>query len=140
MVSLLLLAGCGKSPEDKVADTINTWMDALVDRDGDKACGQMTAAGSEEFGTIVGNFVGDQPGPRSCEETVELLGEAAREAFGEPKVSDVRIDGDRATAKATGAPPRIDLRREGDDWRIEHSVVYGWRAIGIPDYSKLPRK
>jgi len=91
---------------------------------------------------VLGNFVGDTPGPRDCEEVVELFGEATsdevEQQFQDARVENIEIAGDRATAKPAPGPNTVELEREEGEWRIDRSVSRGWRDLGIPDYSRAP--
>ena len=111
--SLLLIAltavaalGCGgddeSSAEDAVRDTVTRFFASAAQGDGREACRLTDAAFRETVG---------EDCPQGLTEI--YAGEV-------PEVRDVRIDGDRAIAGLSSAPPddRIELVRQEGGWRV----------------------
>src|SRR5688572_14895669 len=120
VASAVLLAGCGQSDEEMVEQTVRASMTALAAGDGPAACAHMTPAGQEEFGTILGYFVGDRPRERTCTEAVDEFGKSNDGKLSEAAVHVVH--GGTATARPDGGPELIRLARENDDWKITAKI------------------
>ena len=110
-----LVAGCGggddeKSEEDKVGDVAKQYVDAASNNEVDK-CEDTLASGVD---------------PKLCGDLEPL---AARN---DPEVKrEAKITGSTARVTVTGAGPvllDIDLRKEGDDWK-----VVKWRGYAPGD-------
>ena len=127
-----LAAGCGDGGEpDTPERTVETFIDALGDGDGDRACAELTEDGKREFTAVMPVFVDPSKQNVPCEQAVELVAGRVRDRDVEITAASVR--GDRATVVTEGGPQRIDLRRD-DDWRIDAQFKRGWPAFGIPAY------
>lgn len=119
-----LLAGCGSSgpsDQDKIEMTIKTYYSAFSNGDGKTACEQLAKATREDFIKASGG--------KPCPQALDL---AARQPkvnrfvskLGNPKVSAVKISGDKATARvsAIGATTTVPLTKEGDAWKIQGAL------------------
>ena len=126
------LSCCGGADEaDTPERTIEAFMDALGDRDGKRACAELTDRGEYQFRAIMPLFLDPEKQFAACEDVVELISPGS-DAFSAVKVSGVRENGERATATTEGGPGRVELRREDGDWKIEEQFAGGWRMLGIP--------
>lgn len=107
-------AGCGRSDEQKVRDTLATFQRATAAKDYDELCSKVLAKQLVDRLSAVG---------LPCE--VALQRGLASVSSPRLTVQRVRVRGDVALAQvrtsATGQPPSIDtirLVRQGDDWRV----------------------
>jgi hypothetical protein len=120
LATLALLApGCGGGPDP--GDTVRDYLVAIVDRDGAKACGQLTAQLRQD----IERSPAARRAGRSCADVMDLA------AGLNPKLTtkdvedlDVEVEehGNRATAKLFNPLSRrhetINLVQVGGDWRI----------------------
>lgn len=128
----LLGSACGESDEDKVQKVVQTYLDALVDGDGELACGQLSA---REQATVIRGVRRQQDGRGeiSCAQAIEAFQPFFREA--QLEAVDVEVEMDRATAagRLTGesAPgqsresrtlKRYVLRQFDGEWRIDQQI------------------
>ncbi|MGI8632599.1 MAG: Rv0361 family membrane protein [Solirubrobacterales bacterium] len=114
-VCVLIVAGCGEGDEDKIRSAVEDFVAASNDRDFKKVC--------ELFGADTRKQL-EQQGGKDCQ---KLLEDAAVDDAPkiEATIQTVTVDGDRATVDArlkTGdqpeQPQRLDLRKEGEDWKL----------------------
>jgi len=88
-----LAVGCSTSEEDRVKDTMHTWMADFAHGRGPQACARLTDAGRTDF-------MQDRPIGEDCEAAVRRLGGALtaeyRETFLSIKVRHVDVRGKRA--------------------------------------------
>ncbi len=113
------LAGCGSSEEEKVAQALHTAVEGLVEQDGNKACAVVSSQARREAERL-GRGQG-------CVQAIPQLGRVPSfkrllSNFRDSKVTDVRIDGDRATARVVSdsgesAKP-TKLHKEDGEWRL----------------------
>ena len=112
IVAAALLSGCGES--GAVEKRVDALYDALAAKDARSVCGMLTT----EQRRILAR------GGRDCE---DVMGQGLRFLDGalprlrDAKVTDVEIDGDRATAtveRPDGRENRIGLRKEGGRWLV----------------------
>jgi hypothetical protein len=120
--------GCGSSDEDKVAESVQAYLGALADGDGEEACSHLSGNGQRE---LVG-FVSQQLpeiGTISCPEVVEQLsgtiGPDEKPRLEDAEVTNVEINGDAATATIEGATVSPMLVKSGDDWLIDSGFTGG---------------
>ena len=113
----LAIAGCGKSDEDKVKDTVSSYISALADGDGDKACGLVSNA--------AGDQIKKQSKAKDCASAIESFtksddGAAVKKAFKEAKVEKVEVKGEKATAtiRVEQQTAPLPLEKSGDDWKL----------------------
>lgn len=104
--------GGGDSDEDQIKSAVEQFATGVLDKDSGKACGVLTAKAVEEFS---GDAGGD------CEKLLDLVSEAIteedRKEFENPKVTEIKVDGDSATAKVDGDETRFT--KDGGDWKID---------------------
>ena len=119
-VLLLAVAGCGDSEEDRVKETLDTYFEAFVDSEGDKACELL----SDEARRDVVRQVGSQVGTKSCGDAMDrvraTLDAESVDALEAAEVQRVQIDGDRATVtlETDGRSTDAQMERVGGDWRV----------------------
>ena len=123
-----LAVGCGAmSDAEQVKATVTTYLVALANGDGQRACDQLTG---EQVRALASAAVEQVPelGATSCVEVVESL---AKQMGGDEKatlrdadVFDVSITGDTATAFVRLGKP-IELRRVAGAWLISGGVASG---------------
>jgi hypothetical protein len=105
------------APDDPSA-LVERYYAALTRGDGAAACGLMTNAGQEGMKQLP---AGERPD--TCERAVAAL---ARESvhIRHPRLEDLRISGDTATANVVSTRPRqrtgVLLRREDGGWKIAY--------------------
>ena len=129
-VTFVLVSGCGGSEEDTPERSIRSFLGALRDRDGESACGELTADGRKELERFLPLFA---PGvsARTC---VEIVKSARVQVAPDTKVHDVRVQGAKATAIVDGGPNMVRLVRNDGNWQIAEQFRGGWRSFGIPRY------
>ena len=107
------LTGCG-SDEQRVEKTLTTYLTAVVEADGPTACAQLAPAARDDL-------VSSVAGARDCEDAVRRyrsgLTAQQREELRTARVTEVSIEGDRATARVAGAESGSLEQVEGE-WRI----------------------
>ncbi len=111
------LGGCGKSDEDKVKETVNSYIDALSAGDGDKACGLVSESAAKQIKT--------QSKAKDCATAIESFtksseGAAVRSAFKAAKVEKIKVDGKKATAtiRVASQTAPLPLEKDGDNWKL----------------------
>jgi hypothetical protein len=130
----LSLLGCRGSEGDTPERTVEGFLSALEDGDGERTCGELTAAGRGELERFLPLFVpGTKPG--TCSEVVERAAKGiARGTLRRAKVRTARVKGATATLTTEGGPNVVRLIRSDGEWRIVEQFHGGWRAFGIPRY------
>jgi hypothetical protein len=115
-----LAVGCGGSDDDP-EDVVRTYLEAVADGDGEKACDQLTGEAKRQ----AVDFLSSQApefGATSCEDGLdqlsENLGEDEKDILREPGEATVEIDGDSATVTFEEATTPAELTKSGDDWLI----------------------
>ena len=141
----LTLSACGSegTPEEEVTKSVRNWTAALSEGNGTAACARMTPTAQAEFATYAGTYVKTGP-PADCVGNVKRF---TRKLTGIPRrqihdadVDAVSISGDTARVEmADGGPNELVLRRDGDDWHIDHAFRKGWRFVGAPRFGLTAR-
>lgn len=112
-----LAAGCGGgSDQDDIQRLVDDFSSGLLDSDGDQVCKLLTADARKEF-----------PRAESQDECVKLVDGIAKpdaeasKRFEDPKVSDLEVDGDTATAtvKTSGGEGVTQFRKADGHWLID---------------------
>ncbi len=113
----IAVAGCGKSDEDKVRETVDEYIGALAKGDGAKACGLVSKEANEQIKT--------QSKAKDCATAIEKFtgskqGAAVKKAFEEAKVQKVEVKEKKATAtiEVEGETAPLPLEKVGDDWKL----------------------
>jgi hypothetical protein len=117
VIALLGVAACGGGDGDEgdAEDTVKNFATALADKDGKKACDQLSQDAKNQF---------EQAG-QNCEDLLQLaFASISEEERNELKdiEPDVSVDGDNATAKVPNigeeGDSEIKLKKEDGDWKI----------------------
>jgi hypothetical protein len=125
LCATVALAGCGGDDdqgrdEAKVKRTVDGLYDAFAAKDARKVCASLTAARQREIERQA--RVGGQ-GRGSCARTLSFalafLGNQLK-GLKSARVTDVRVDGDKATATVEyrGKKGDLGLAKKGDDWLV----------------------
>jgi hypothetical protein len=120
------VAGCGGGTDETgpVRSAVRAYLDAFVKGDDAKTCSLMTASTRREF------VKGARPLARTddCAKATAAVraaaGPKAVAAMRDARISDVRVDGQSATAKLTASSGQsiATLRREGGEWRVSSTL------------------
>jgi hypothetical protein len=116
----LLAGGCGDDAQPD--DTVRGYFGAIVDGDGESACGQLTVRLRRE----IDRAPAARRAGRSCVEVLELaagLNPDLSQDDIEGLAVEVEEEGDRATARLqnplVGRPERMDLLKVEGEWKID---------------------
>src|SRR3954470_12908294 len=100
LAAAVLLAGCGKSDEEKISDVLTSYNAALVDGDGKKACGLFDDQGRQKLVNSLKSLAPTSPA-NDCEQLVRDVGATITPDNGRRikaiKITNVKIDGDKAS-------------------------------------------
>ena len=119
--SALTVAACGESEEDKAKSSVEDYLKAVENGDGDKACGLVTAQTKKRI----------ERSGRKCGETISSLnqgpGKTLLTALKGAEVENVKVKGDTATAqiKLKGLTQTVDLQEEDGKWKLKSSAIAG---------------
>jgi hypothetical protein len=117
------VAACGSGSsaddEDQVKDRVQTLYTGFAEKKPDQICDSLT---DKQKDTIT-KRPGASGKKQSCEEVMKLvLGLAGNQLkdVGKSKVSDVKVDGEKATATVSfrGRKGKVGLAKEDGDWLI----------------------
>ena len=116
----LALAGCGSSPESEVRSTVQDFLNAFAGGDGAKACSLLTDNARQRFAAHLQPLTGTNDCVKAMVAIKAAAGPAVMGALKRSRISDVRVRGDRATAKVTsGSGSRIAfLLKQRGNWRL----------------------
>jgi hypothetical protein len=113
-------AGAGVSADEAaVALTLRTFVNAVKRGDGNQACAQLSPEGRERAEREIQEAAPETRGT-PCEGSIVLYQGTYR---GKPKITDVQVTGDQATAHGPPKGRRGDLGKYGNVWLIDN---YGW--------------
>lgn len=113
--------GGGESDEDAVRETLRTYLGAVAEGDGDKACDLLTGEAKRQ---ALDAFATDLPelAPTSCGDGLtklaESLGEDEKQLLRDPGEIEVDVTGETATATLEAATQEAELTKSGDTWLI----------------------
>jgi hypothetical protein len=121
-MALCLLAGCGGGDDDEkqVESAVNELYAGFAERDAAKVCGSLT---TKQRAEVARGGARGQANGRSCEQVMGFalgfVGNALKDAK-QAKVTDVRLDGDkaRATVEYKGRAGNLGVAKEGDQWKV----------------------
>jgi hypothetical protein len=137
VLAATLLAGCGASAEGEVEDAVHTYFEAVAKGRGTDACNVLTRQGTQQLFDSL-DQAGDVSG-LGCPEAIERASSRFPPDFKRTveklEVSDVEVDGDRATATfggSEGSPTEVRLRRVEDRWMIDGPAATPAPAGGNP--------
>ena len=125
-IGVLACGGGGSSDEDQVKDTIKSYLSAIADGDGAKACDQLSTNGRTEIAQL-----GAQVGASTidCEQIVQqlssVIGSENTDSLKNAQVSSVQINGNQATATVSGANVTPTLINSDDHWLIDSGLLQG---------------
>jgi hypothetical protein len=126
VIVALIITGCGDSgDEQKVADTVQTYLSALAEGDGAEACNQLTG---EEAGRVFEEEATMLPelGASSCADALSKLGETlggeGKQTLERAETTNVKVDGDSATAELVGGTKTVHLRKVDGRWFISGAL------------------
>jgi hypothetical protein len=137
ILAATLLAGCGASAEGDVEDTVHTYFEAVAKGRGAQACNVLTRQGTQQLFDSL-DQAGDVSGlgcPEAIERASSQFPPEFKRTVGKLEVSDVDVDGDRATATfggGEGSPAKVSLRRVEDRWLIDGPAAAPTRSAGKP--------
>jgi hypothetical protein len=120
VVLVLALAGCGGGDEDDVKSTLRSYLDAFAKGDGSKSCDLMTTKTRAQFVDRVKVITDTSDCGKSIEAIRKQAGTTVMKALEETEISEVEVDGDRASAKLTNGAntSRAQLEKEDGEWRV----------------------
>jgi len=117
LLACLALAACGGSgEEDQVREVVEGLYAGFADTDADRICDSLTQKQREAVTKGTGKA-------RSCEQVLSialsLVGEALKEAK-DAKVTDIEVNGDKASAKVEfrGKSSGLGLAKEDGEWKV----------------------
>jgi hypothetical protein len=121
-------SGCGEaSDSEQVKATVMTYLHAVADGDGQRACDQLTGEQVRALATMAVERV-PELGATSCVEIVRSLaqqiGSDEKATMRSADVFDVSITGDTATAFVRRGQP-IELRHVAGAWLISGGIASG---------------
>lgn len=138
------LAGCGGEDEpegDSPERTVRTYLVALAEGDGERACAELTRAGQAELSGFVATQLG-LTRLKDCvgmtEQLSDVLPETTSEELIDSDIGEIQVDGAKATASPPGGPARMHLVRRRDDWLIDKHLEAGWLEIGLREAPRVP--
>jgi hypothetical protein len=120
-VSAVTVTACGQSEEDKAKSSVQDYLSAVRDGDGNKACGLVTAATKKRI----------ERSGRPCPDTISSLNQGAGKtlltALKDAKVQNVKVNGDTGTAqiKLRGLTQTVSLHKEDGKWKLQSSAIAG---------------
>ena len=122
LVSVFFISACGSSSDkDEIAQTVQMYLAALANGDGAKACDQLTG---QQARAVFEGMVLQLPELRatSCADALSKLsgslGADEKAALGGAETTNVRVDGDSATAELVGGTKTVDLVNADGRWLI----------------------
>jgi hypothetical protein len=136
------MAGCGssapKTDAEAVTQTLKDAASAVANRDGDKACGYLTADAQRQAALQVGNGVlGSVSCPTLVKQATAFLTPLDKQQIQDLQVQNVQVNGTTASAtlatpstaaQGTGISVQMNLAKVGNDWKIT-----GFQnAVGLP--------
>lgn len=125
-----LLAACGAGSGDtaSVKQAVTTYLRAVADGDGTKACSQLTTSEAVQFAAYVAQQ-DPQVDSSSCASAVSALsgslgGDGAAK-LRDATIDNVNVSGDSATAQVVGGTTKPQLRKVGGRWYISGGLAPG---------------
>ena len=121
---IALAAGCGGASPDagQIGSTLTAYLSALADGNGRKACDRLTA---EEARAVLDTASGVRA--TSCVDAIEKLsqnlGDDEKRTLRGANVTNIHVNGDRATADALGAAQIAQLVKSGGRWLISGGIA-----------------
>jgi tetratricopeptide (TPR) repeat protein len=129
LAAVAVLAGCGGggSDKDKAQAVVKTYLGALADGDGEKACDQMTGELKRETVDTLPQDVPALKNLASCKEVVAVIadniGGDEKQKLRNIKFAATTVNGDEATVKVEGATSDVELRKSDGRWYISGGLL-----------------
>ncbi|HEX8073739.1 MAG TPA: DUF4878 domain-containing protein [Thermoleophilaceae bacterium] len=119
-IAALALGGCGGGESDDAKSALQDYVDAFAKGDGDRACSLLTKSTRDTFAARVAPITKSKDCATSIDKLSKQAGPELLGALKDAKVSDVKVDGDRATAKlkSGSSTTTTQLRKEDGDWKV----------------------
>lgn len=119
-LSATALAACGGSDSDGVRDTVRSYIQAVLDGDGNRACGLLTAQASRAFVQQAATLTNTHDCATAFDREAATLSASQKAVYRSAVLQQVTITGTDATAtvKFTDTTTKISLTKVSGDWRI----------------------
>jgi hypothetical protein len=140
-----LVAGCGSSggqqfkgsDDDRIQASYQALGKAIAAKDGKKACALMTAKTSAAIVSLLANLAADQK--LTCERAVVVLGALGSEKdLNGARLTDIRVDGDHATAKDHDGDDEAFARASDGTWKLDSALQTDGNAKAEADTTTAP--
>jgi hypothetical protein len=127
------VGGCGSSPKPTVSEpqqveqVLHSYLHAQTHGDGQAACSLLTESAQHQLQTVVVQAAkGLLPSRPSCQDAVGMVhavaGAKLMNALASAQITQVRVQGDSATAEITGGTvfgrQQVTLQRSDGTWKI----------------------
>ena len=128
LLVLVLVAGCGGGGGDKGSDqqqatsAVTDWAHAFGKGDGPRACELLTPGARDAFVARISSLVGTRDCADAIAKLPSVAGAAVTGPFQTATVSQVKVTGDKATARlnAGGHSAPVTLTKQDGDWLLTH--------------------
>ena len=116
----LALAACGGSAEEDVESTLDSYLKSFARGDGARSCELMTEQTRRQFVDRVKLVTKTSDCGRSINAIRKQAGSTVMQALEKTEITEIKVDGDRASAKLTSGAntSRAQLRKEDGEWRV----------------------
>lgn len=113
------LGACGGSDEDDVRAAVNDFRDAVREKDSEAVCQSFTDKALED----AFRQKGDEARKRCTDFIKESADQRAKEAEKDFEITEVKVDGEKATVKtkSEGQESQAKLEKVDDEWKIADS-------------------
>jgi Putative lumazine-binding len=114
------LAACGGSDSDGVRETVRSYLQAVLDGDGSRACGLLTTQASRAFVQQAASVTNTHDCATAFHREAATLSASQKAVYRSAVLQQVTVTGTDATAtvKFTDTTTKISLTKVGGDWRI----------------------
>jgi hypothetical protein len=123
--AVLALAGCGGGGDAAdVKATVRSYLDAFVKGDDAKTCALMTAKTREDFVRGARPLARTDDCAKATSAVRAAAGSKAVDAMRDARISDVKVEGDTASAKLTASSGQsiATLKKDGGEWRVSSTL------------------
>ena len=126
VAAALAIAGCGGGNDDAahVRKAVQAYVDAFVRGDDARTCSLMTARTREQFVRGVRPLAHTDDCATATRAVRAAAGAKAVDALRNARISDVKVDGDSASARLTASSGQsiATLRKEGGEWKVSSTL------------------
>lgn len=140
LASVVVLAGCGQSDEERAADVTRTYLSSIGERDYARGCEQLAASAKRDLVEYVSVQV-PELGTTECEsvfkQLTDLIDESALAALRDVTVRSTTADGESASVAVEGATQDAKLRKVDGEWRISE-LQFDDAAPAPPEQTPTP--